>query len=152
MSDIPHPLARANHPESPLTRPLTIHIDGASRGNPGPSAVGILIRGSDGKEIKRLSEYIGHATNNTAEYMAFIFALQESLYLKADRIEVFTDSELLARQFAGEYRVKDALIRLFQKQIKHLMSFFSNVSVRHIPREENSEADRLANRAIEEML
>ncbi len=135
-----------------MRRPLTIHIDGASRGNPGPSAIGILIRGSDGKEVKRLSEYIGHATNNAAEYMAFIFALQESLHLKADRVEVFTDSELLARQFTGEYKVKDPFIKLCQRQIKHLMSFFEKVSVCHIPREENREADSLANGAIEELL
>lgn len=135
-----------------MGRPLNIHIDGSSKGNPGPSAIGILIRGSDGKEIKRLSEYIGHATNNAAEYMAFIFALQESLNLKADRVEVFTDSELLARQFTGEYKVKDPFIKLIQRQIKHLTGFFEEVSVRHIPREENREADRLANRAIEEFL
>jgi len=126
---------------------LEIHIDGAAKGNPGPAAVGAVIsRG--GEVIKNISAYIGEATNNLAEYTALIYGLEEALILKARNVKIFTDSQLVARQLSGEYKVKDSDIRILYNQAKHIISSFENFSVRHISREQNKGADKLANLAI----
>ena len=130
--------------------PITIHVDGACKGNPGPASIGAVIRTRDGETLKSLSEYIGHATNNIAEYLALIFALQEAVSMAAKDVEVYTDSQLMARQFSGEYKVKEPHIRVLQRIVKQLTRYFDRCEVRHIPREENRDADLLANRAIEE--
>ena len=131
---------------------LTINVDGASRGNPGPASVGVVIRNSDGEEIKTLSEYIGAATNNVAEYFSLIYALQEAAILKASKVVVYTDSQLMARQFSGQYKVKEPHVRMLHRLVSHLSKHFSDCSVIHIPREENKEADRLASDAVETYL
>ncbi len=131
--------------------PLEIYIDGASRGNPGRSGVGVLIRDVDGgvHEIKR---DIGIATNNEAEYEALITALQSAKKLKKKHLKIYTDSFLLANQINGSWRVRDSKIAVLWKCAKELISEFEEVKVEHIPRELNREADRLANRAIDEYL
>jgi len=122
---------------------LEIYIDGASKGNPGHSGVGIVIY-RDGQVLKRISSYIGKATNNIAEYTALIYALEEALLLKANSLKINTDSQLLARQINKVYKVKhEGLIGLYERAM-HLLSGFEKVLVNHIPREENSSADRLA--------
>ena len=131
------------------TKDLQIFVDGASRGNPGPSSIGVLILGSDGQTVQTLSEFIGVATNNIAEYSALIYALQEALSLGARRVAVKTDSQLMARQFSGEYQVKEPHVKIMHRIVKRLAAYFEVCTVTHIPREENREADRLANRAIE---
>lgn len=136
----------------PRTPELVIHIDGASRGNPGPASAGVEIKGPDGVVVKTISERIGTATNNTAEYFALIFALEEAAVLGAEKISVFTDSELLARQFNGQYKVKDPSIRLFTVQVKRLKRYFKECRVAHVPREENAPADALANAALDQEL
>ncbi len=124
------------------------YIDGASKGNPGPSAIGVLIRDPDGLLLAEISEAIGEATNNVAEYRAMIRALEECRLLKAENVLVRTDSQLLARQIDGKYKVKNPqLIELFDK-VRKSASKFSAFKVEHIPREENKEADALANRAL----
>ncbi|MDD5730476.1 MAG: ribonuclease HI family protein [Candidatus Omnitrophica bacterium] len=130
---------------------LEIYIDGASKGNPVHSGIGIVIF-SVKEVIKNLSRYIGQATNNVAEYTALIYALQESLLLKADNIKINTDSELLSRQLNKIYKVKNPNIQCLYSQATRLMSGFKKVSVNHIRREENAEADRLATKAVKEAL
>lgn len=130
---------------------LVIHIDGASRGNPGPAAIGVLIEDTAGKTKKEISKYLGQTTNNVAEYYALIYALQEALMMKAKMADIYTDSELLAKQFQGQYKVKEPLLQLLFKQIQHLKGGFKQLQVHHVPREENRVADSLANRAFKEL-
>lgn len=131
---------------------LRIHIDGASRGNPGPASAGVFIRDSKGEEIKTLAEPIGVATNNVAEYYALIFALEEAAILKAGKVALFSDSELLVKQFKGEYKIKDPTLKLLSRQVKRLAKYFNSCDLTHVPREENKDADRLANEALDREL
>ncbi|HOW42930.1 MAG TPA: ribonuclease HI family protein [Candidatus Omnitrophota bacterium] len=128
---------------------LDIYIDGASKGNPGPSGIGVIIL-KDGQSIRTISRYIGTATNNIAEYSALIAALEESLLLKAEQLTIKSDSELLCRQLNRQYKVKSEHIRGLFEQATRLISGFKHVSVCHIPREENAGADKLATRAVTE--
>ena len=130
---------------------LQLYIDGASKGNPGHSGIGVIIL-KDGQTVKNLSHYIGKATNNAAEYTALIFGLQEGLLLKAEELTIYTDSELLYKQVNGLYKVRDANIACLYNQAMRLMKGFKKVSVNHIPREQNSGADKLATIAVKEAL
>jgi Ribonuclease HI len=125
-----------------------LYTDGGSRGNPGPSGIGVIILDSKRKKIKEISKYIGETTNNVAEYSALVCALEEAASLGADEVVVYMDSELIAKQLNGEYRVKGENIKaLFEKALsilKNLESF----EIKHIGREKNKEADKLANKAI----
>ena len=126
---------------------MDIHIDGSSMGNPGDSGIGIIF--SRGEEtLKNISKYIGKQTNNFAEYTALVFALQEALIMKADSINIFSDSELLCRQLTGEYRVKSENIKTLYDQAENLLRGFKKYSITRIPREENRGADKLARSAI----
>lgn len=133
---------------------VKIFSDGAARGNPGPSAIGLTIESLDGKKSYR--EFIGYATNNEAEYKALIFALQKVklLYGKARSkkliLECYLDSELVVRQMNHEYKINDENIQKFFLQIWNLATDFKEVKYFHIPRSKNSEADRLANLALDE--
>ena len=130
---------------------LKIYIDGASKGNPGESGVGIVIY-REGLRIKNISNYIGTATNNVAEYMALIYALEEALLLKAKSLEINTDSQLLARQLNKIYKVKHAgIVNLYNRAV-HLLTGFEKVVIKHIPREENILADKLATQAVKVVL
>lgn len=131
------------------TKPTFIlYCDGASRGNPGESGAGAFVVHGDGKE-EGLRRYLGPMTNNQAEYQALLLGLEHLRSLKAKVIEVRADSELMIRQLNGQYRVKNkGLIPLFA-QAKHLLAQFTHVTLRHVPREENKRADRLANEAID---
>ena len=124
-----------------------IYIDGASRGNPGDSGIGILFKNREQNNFKK---YIGIGTNNNAEYTALITALEIALNLKILRIRVFTDSMLVANQINGSWKVKDADIRVLFSKAKKLIENFEDFSITHIRRELNSEADQLANDAINE--
>lgn len=126
---------------------LKIYIDGASKGNPGESGAGIVIY-QNGRLIKKIANYIGHATNNAAEYTALIFALEEALLLKAKSLEINTDSQLLARQLNKVYKVRHEGIKSFYNRAVHLLTGFEKVVINHIPREENILADKLATEAI----
>jgi ribonuclease HI len=128
---------------------IEIYIDGASKGNPGPSGIGVVIC-HHGETIKNLSVYIGKATNNIAEYTALIYGLQEGLLLKAESIKVNSDSELLCRQVNKVYKIKSKNILALYNQAAHLMSAFKQISVRHISREHNRGADKLADKAVKE--
>ena len=130
-----------------MSKVLEIFLDGASSGNPGPSAIGVVIKEND-QIIKELSIPIGNATNNIAEYTAFIYALQEALILKAEKIRVYTDSELLYNQWKGLYKVNHPNLKPLFDQIQHLVSGLQNIELLIIPREQNKEADALAKKAI----
>ncbi|MDD5634649.1 MAG: ribonuclease HI family protein [Candidatus Omnitrophica bacterium] len=126
-----------------------IHTDGGSRGNPGPAGVGAVLKDKKGKQLAEVAKYIGIATNNAAEYLAVIYALQEAQYLKAEKIVLYLDSQLVARQLTGEYRVKDQDIKKFFDLTINCLRFFKKVDIKEIPREENSEADKLVNQALD---
>jgi len=125
------------------------YIDGASKGNPGPSGIGVVIC-REGSTIKNIASFIGKTTNNIAEYTALIYALQEGLILKAENIEINTDSQLLYRQIKKIYKIKNANILGLYNQALHLMAAFKQVSIKYIPRKDNRGADKLANKAVKE--
>ena len=128
---------------------ISAYIDGASRGNPGPASVGAVFLDGDKKIIKSISKRIGNSTNNTAEYCALIIALQEAVMSGVRELEVFTDSELLARQWNGEYKIKEDSLKVLFLLAAHLKNAFKRLSLCHIPREQNKLADREANRALD---
>jgi ribonuclease HI len=133
---------------SPKPAALKIQIDGAARGNPGPAGAGVVLSDPRGKKLKELAVYLGESTNNVAETCALLLGLQEALRLGSRRVSVLTDSELLARQVTGVYRVKDERLRLLHALIHPLKESFERFEIRHVPREENKAADRLANKAV----
>ena len=128
---------------------LSIYVDGASRGNPGKAAVGIMVCDDKKNVVMRRKQYLGRTTNNVAEYMALIYALQEGLIRRARYLTIYTDSELVTKQLEGEYRVKDELLKMLFKQVEHLREGFEEVKIKRIDRKENKEADSLANQAID---
>jgi ribonuclease HI len=128
---------------------VTIYIDGASRGNPGPSSIGVRIESLDGKVLKQFGRVIGLATNNVAEYTALEEALLQAKGLGASDLDVRSDSELLVRQFNGRYRVKSPHLSRQLARIRQLGQTFLSVTLTHVRREQNREADRLANEALD---
>lgn len=131
------------------TEKVTIFTDGASRGNPGPSAIGAVIKNEQGHVLTRISQRIGQTTNNQAEYRAIITALEEAIRLGGRQVELNSDSELVVRQVKGKYRVKNAALKPLYQQVKQLESRLESFTINHIPREQNKEADKLANTALE---
>jgi ribonuclease HI len=147
--------AEANETAPPAPHPvdsraLRAHIDGGSRGNPGPAGIGVVLLTPAGEVVERLHHFIGQATNNTAEYRALLLALERALARGCGELEVLSDSELLVRQLLGQYQVRHPDMRrlhgMAQEQIRKLGRF----TIRHIPRAQNAEADALANRAMDE--
>jgi ribonuclease HI len=129
---------------------LRLHVDGASRGNPGEAGFGVHVADDEGNEVAALYGYLGRATNNVAEYEALLHGLRFALERGAARVEVFSDSELLVRQVAGRYRVKSPGLQPLHREAVLLLSRFERARVSHVPREGNREADALANRAVDE--
>lgn len=125
---------------------LIIYTDGASRGNPGPAAIGVVIRDEQGMVIAKISEAIGRTTNNRAEYFALIASLEEALRLGAERVDLRMDSELIVRQLTGKYRSKE--LKALHKQTLQLLLKFKSYSIQHIPRERNKDADALTRHAL----
>jgi ribonuclease HI len=127
---------------------LTINIDGAARGNPGPAAYAyVIVR--DGHAVLEEAGCLGTATNNVAEYTALVKALERAAELGGKRVLIRSDSELLVKQMSGEYRVKNDQLRELYNDAQQLSKQFDNVSIRHVPRSENGEADRLCNEALD---
>lgn len=129
---------------------LRLHVDGASRGNPGESGFGVHVADEDGNPVAALYGYLGQATNNVAEYQALLHGLRFALGRGAARVEVFSDSELLVRQIGGRYRVKSPGLEPLFREAVALLARFERARVSHVPRERNAEADALANRAVDE--
>ena len=131
---------------------LVIHVDGGARGNPGPAAVAAVAATADGDVVGERNEYIGEATNNVAEYRAVLLALELARELGAGEVEIVNDSELVARQIGGEYKVKHAGLKpLFAETMEKLRGFDA-WSVRNVRREHNARADELVNEALDEAL
>ncbi|MBI2850265.1 MAG: ribonuclease HI family protein [Chloroflexi bacterium] len=131
---------------------LIIRTDGASHGNPGPAAIGAVIKNEQGQVIATISQAIGRATNNQAEYRAVIAALEKALSLGATDVFIQTDSELLELQIKGEYRVRDATLKQLNLKVKELLSRFHGFGITHIPGEDNEVAHNLASRALKRRL
>lgn len=127
---------------------LIIHTDGVSRGNPGRAAIGAIIRDEKGGLVISISQSIGRATNNQAEYRAIIAALEEALPLDANEVELNSDSELVVKQVKGQYRVRKEDLRPLYQRVKQLQSSLKGFKIKHIPRQQNREADKLANAAL----
>jgi ribonuclease HI len=127
-----------------------MYIDGAARGNPGPAGIGIVFKDSDNNVVMGTDKFIGDATNNVAEYTAFITGIEEAYKLGAKEISVNTDSELLAKQLGGEYKVKNPVLKNLHAKALGLLDGFDKVTITNIPRAENREADKLANKAIDD--
>lgn len=125
------------------------NIDGASRGNPGPAAYAVIVRGADGKQIAGISKCIGRKTNNIAEYYALMAALDYASANGIRALRVRSDSELLVRQMQGRYRVKNADLTPLYERAKKLTRGLDYFVIEHVPREQNSEADLLANAALD---
>ena len=130
--------------------PIFIYIDGASRGNPGEAGFGIQITDAAGAERAALYGYLGRASNNVAEYQALIHALRWALQQGERRVKVFSDSELVVRQVEGRYKVKHPDMIPLHREATALLRKFEAASVSHVRREQNREADRLANQALDE--
>jgi ribonuclease HI len=126
----------------------TLYADGASRGNPGPSAIGAVIYDSERTKVHEVSRRIGHGSNNEAEYKAAIAALEAALALGARKVKLYMDSELVIRQIDGRYKVRNPRLRPLWGRIAELRRRFSSFNAAHIPRAENALADSLANRAF----
>lgn len=125
------------------------NIDGASRGNPGPAAYAVIVRGADGKRIAGISKRIGRKTNNIAEYYALVAALDYAGANGIRALRVRSDSELLVRQMQGRYRVKNADLKPLHERAQKLVRGLDYFVIEHVPREQNSEADLLANAALD---
>ncbi|HKY35089.1 MAG TPA: ribonuclease HI family protein [Polyangiaceae bacterium] len=125
--------------------------DGAARGNPGPAGIGAVLKNASGEVLYTGSEYLGHTTNNVAEYKAVLLGLSGALAQGIRHVEVRADSELLIKQLKGEYRVKSVGLRPLYEEARRLIARFASVKLTHIRRELNGEADRLANQGIDQV-
>ena len=130
-------------------RYLVAHSDGGARGNPGPSGFGVVIEDQSGKKVAALSEYLGHQTNNFAEYQGLIAALEYAVKHEYKALKLISDSELLVRQIKGIYKVKNAALQDLHARAKELIRQLHWFSIGHALREHNQEADRLANAAMD---
>lgn len=128
---------------------LIINVDGGARGNPGPAAVGVVVREADGDVLEQHAELIGEATNNVAEYRALLLGIERAAELGADEVELVGDSELVVRQVLGEYKVKKDRIKPLHAAVKEALAGLPSWSIRHVRREQNSQADELVNRALD---
>jgi ribonuclease HI len=128
---------------------LVIHVDGGARGNPGPAAIGVVVSEPDGEVLDEHAERIGTATNNVAEYRAVLRGLELARALGADEVEIVGDSELVARQLSGTYKVKHPAMRPLYEQAVDALHAFDRWQIRTVPRAENARADALVNAALD---
>jgi ribonuclease HI len=138
-----------SHRENPPEHYLIAHCDGGARGNPGPAGYGVVIQDESGRKAAHLSEYLGHQTNNFAEYQGLIAALEYALKHGPKALKLISDSELLVRQIKGIYKVKNATLQDLHGRAKELIAQLEWFSIGHALREHNTEADRLANEAMD---
>lgn len=129
-----------------------LRVDGGARGNPGPAGIGAVLEEPDGTTLEEISEGIGWATNNVAEYRALIEGLKRALHHGIRRIQVLADSSLMVQQMMGRFRVKSAGLRPLHIEAKALASQFESIAFAHVPRSENSYADKLVNEGIDSWL
>jgi ribonuclease HI len=136
---------------APRQRRLLIHTDGAARGNPGPAGAGAVLRDAgDGSLVAEIATFLGIRTNNYAEWIAVQLALDEALAQGATHVDLRLDSELVARQISGRYRVKHPDLKPIHARVMAQLARLTGYTVGHVPRELNKEADRLSNVAIDQ--
>src|ERR1700740_1261907 len=135
--------------QTPPAHYLIAHSDGGARGNPGPAGYGVGIQDESGRKVAPLSQYLGHQTNNFAEYQGLIAALEYALQRGPKALKLISDSELLVRQIKGIYKVKNATLQDLHARAKQLIGQLEWFSIGHALREHNQEADRLANDAMD---
>ena len=128
---------------------VIVHVDGGARGNPGPAAAASVISASDGEVLDEHAQLLGRATNNVAEYRALLLGLERARSLGADEVEVVGDSELIAKQLQGSYKVKNDALRALHARASAALREFDRWSVRTVPRERNARADALVNAALD---
>lgn len=128
---------------------IIIFSDGGARGNPGPAGIGAILYDRQKKVLAEISEYLGVATNNQAEYKALIAALKKAASLGASELDCYLDSELVVKQLKREYKVKNKDLAPLFLEIHNLSFQFKQITYTHVPREQNKEADRLANEAMD---
>jgi ribonuclease HI len=131
---------------------VVVNVDGGARGNPGPAAVAAVAASPEGDPLGERNAYIGEATNNVAEYRALLLGLELARDLGADQVEVVNDSELVARQIGGEYKVKHAGLKPLYLEAMRALREFEGWAVHSVRREENTRADELVNEALDEAL
>ncbi|MGD1103594.1 MAG: ribonuclease HI family protein [Terriglobia bacterium] len=129
---------------------IVAHIDGGSRGNPGPAAYGVAIKTPQGQAVTAFAKFIGETTNNFAEYQGLLAALEYALSHGYPRLRVLTDSELMARQISGRYKVRSPDLKPLHDKAQAMIARLESFSIRHVYREHNREADRLANQALDD--
>ena len=128
---------------------LILHVDGGARGNPGPAAIGVVLSTADGQVVEEVAQRIGHATNNVAEYQAVLLGLERARDLGGTEVELINDSELVARQLTGAYKVKHPSMKPLHQRALSLLAGFDGWSIRTVPRAENARADELVNEALD---
>jgi len=128
---------------------LTVHVDGGSRGNPGPAAIAAVLSDENGEVIDSAGAVIGRATNNVAEYRALLFGIERAAALGATDLDLVGDSELIVKQVRGEYKVKDPNMNPLHAAVKAALADFDSWSIRHVKRHLNAEADRLVNESLD---
>jgi len=128
---------------------VVVHVDGGARGNPGPAAIGVVVSGPDGEVLEEVAEPIGIATNNVAEYRALLRGLERARALGAHEIEIVNDSELVARQVSGAYKVRHPAMKPLYAEAMAALSDFDRWRIRSVPRAENARADELVNEALD---
>jgi ribonuclease HI len=128
---------------------VTVHVDGGARGNPGPAAAAAVISSPDGDVLDEAMEVLGEQTNNVAEYRGVLLGLRRARELGASEVEIVNDSELVARQLTGAYKVKHAAMKPLHAEATELLRGFERWSVRTVPRAENAHADALVNQALD---
>ena len=128
---------------------LTVNVDGGARGNPGPAAIGVVVRNDDGAIVEAVGETIGRTTNNVAEYRALLRGIELASAHGADEVELIGDSELIVRQIEGRYKVKHEDMKELHAKAKKMLAGFDSWSIRHVKRAQNADADRLVNEALD---
>jgi probable phosphoglycerate mutase len=129
---------------------IIAHVDGGSRGNPGPAAYGVAIETAQGQPVTAFAKFLGETTNNFAEYQGLLAALEYAVSHGHPRLRVLTDSELMARQISGRYKVRSPDLKPLHDKAQALIARLESFSIRHVYREQNREADRLANKAMDD--
>lgn len=131
---------------------LTVNVDGGARGNPGPAAIGVVVRDDGGAVLEEAGERIGETTNNVAEYRALLKGIELAAALGGSELELIGDSELVVRQVEGRYKVKNAGMKELHEEVKRALRGFDSWSIRHVRRKDNADADRLVNEALDGVL
>ena len=128
---------------------LIVNVDGGARGNPGPAAIGVVVRSADGEVVAQVAETIGPATNNVAEYRALLRGIELAREHGGEELEIYGDSELVVKQVRGEYRVKDAGLKPLHAEVRAALAGLGGWSFDHVRRENNAHADDLVNQALD---